>query len=428
MSETNRVERPDQVDLLASEQVKCPWKSYEVLREQAPVWHDPRTGAYVVSRYEDVRRVLLDPELFAANLSEGDDTSRPEIRALYEQKGMLPATSLSGLDDPYHRQVRKLMDQAFRPKRIAEFEPYIEEVCRQLIDGFIDDGEVDLARDFAQEMALRVMLRIMGLPEEDGPMIRAWTDAWIARIAMTMTPDEELWSCEQEIAAQHYFQPIIERVRAKPEENLLSDIVNGAVPEWGHGLSDAQIQIEILVDMFTGGTQTSGHGVTSAVNILIEQPELLARVRSDPDRLLAPFIEEVLRVDGPQQGNPRVATQDTEIAGIAIPKGATVHARWGAGNRDPRRFGEAADRIDLDRPQNRTHLAFGVGTHHCIGATLARRELWHALKAILDNFEDFWLLDDGAGLEYVESYIVRGLSSMPLGFVPRAGRSSGAGA
>lgn len=422
------VTNPAEVDLLAPEQVKCPWHSYEVLREQAPVWQDPRTGFYVVSRYDDVREVLLNSQLFAANLSEGDDTARPEIRELYEREGMLPAVSLSGLDDPYHRQVRKLMDEAFRPRRIASFEPFIEQVCQELIDGFIDRGEVDLAQEFAQEMAMRVMLQMMGLPPEDGPKIRAWTDAWIARIAMTMTPEEELWSCEQEIAAQQYFQPIIDRVRAKPEENLLSDIVNGVVPEWGEGLSDAQIQIELLVDMFTGGTQTSGHGVTSAVKIWIERPDLLATVRSDPERWLQPFIEEVLRTDGPQQGNPRIATEDTEIAGVKIPKGATVHARWGASNRDPRRFGETADQIDLERPQNRTHLAFGVGTHHCIGATLARRELWYALKAILDNFDDFWLLDDGAGLEYVESYIVRGLSKMPVGFVPRPGRPSGTAA
>ncbi|HWF52874.1 MAG TPA: cytochrome P450 [Solirubrobacteraceae bacterium] len=408
------VNSPNDVDLLESSQLKCPWPSYEVLREQAPVWEDPRTGHFIVSRFEDIRTVLLNPDIFVANLSEGDDSERPEVRALYEEKGMLPATSMLGLNDPHHKQVRSLMDTAFRPKRVTEFEPYIEELCQRLLDRFIDRGEVDLSKEYAQEMPLLVMTRLMGVPEEDGHMIRRWTESWLERISMKMTPEEEILSCEEEIAAQRYFQPIIERVRANPEENLISDIVNGVVPEWGHGLSDNQIQIEILVDMFTGGTATSGHGITSAVKIWIDQPDVWEEVRSDPDKHLANFIEEVVRIDGPQQGDPRFAAVDTELSGVKIPKGTIVHPRWGAGNRDPRKFGASAAKIDLRRPQPRTHLGFGLGTHHCIGARLARRQMWYGLKTIIDNIDRMWLLDDD--FEYVENYIVRGLKSLRIGF------------
>lgn len=407
---------PDEVDLLEAEQLKCPWPSYEVLREQAPVWQDPRTGHYIVSRFEDIRTVLLNPDTFVANLSEGDDTGRPEIRALYEEKGMLPATGMLGLDDPLHRQVRSLMDTAFRPKRVTEFEPYIEDVCERLLARFLDEGEVELCAEYAQEMPLLVMTRLMGVPEEDGHRIRAWTESWLERISMKMTPQKEIESCMQEIEAQHYFQPIIERVRTQPEENLISDIVNGVVPDWGHGLSDNQIQIELLVDMFTGGTATSGHGITSAVKLWIEQPELWERVKSDPDRYLATYIEEVVRVDGPQQGDPRLAAVDIELAGVKIPRGSVVHPRWGAGNRDPRKFGVGAATIDLERAQPRSHLGFGLGTHHCIGARLARKEMWYGLKTLIDNIERMWFLDESEEFDYLENYIVRGLRTLRIGF------------
>ena len=405
---------PDQVDLLETEQVKCPWPSYKMLREEAPVWQDPRTGHYIVSRYEDIRYVLLHPDLFLANLTNGDDTDKPEIHRIYVEEGMVPGTSMLGLNDPEHRYVRGLMDKAFRPKRITEFEPYIDDLCKRLFAKFADRGECDLAQEYAQEMALRVMTEMMGVPEEDGHMIRRWTDSWIERISMLMTPEEEIVSCREEIAAQKYFQKVIERVRETPEENLISDIVNGVVPEWGRGLPDNQIHVEILVDMFTGGTQTTGHAITSAVKIWMDQPELWEQVRNDPDQYLENFIEEVVRTDGPQQGDPRTAAEDTEIAGVKIPKGAIVHPRWGAGNRDTAKFGDDADKIDLNRKQPRTHLAFGIGTHHCIGSALARKELYYALKVIIDNVES--MSYDPADLDYVENYIVRGLNHFPIKF------------
>ena len=407
---------PDDVNLLEPSQLRCPWPSYAMLREQAPVWHDPHTGNYVVSRYEDVRRVLLDPETFRAGMPDADDTHRPEIRAIYEEKGMLPGTTMNGLDDPLHRQVRRLMDHAFRPKRVEQLDPYLEDLCKRLLDTFINDGQVELTRTYAHEMTLRVMTHIMGVPEEDGHMIRAWTDAWIKRLSKTMTPEEEIWSAEQEVEAQHYFQKIIDRLREHPEESLISDIVNGVVPEWGHGLPDNQIHIEILVDMFSGGVQTTGHALSSAVRILIQQPELWETLQAGPDKHLTSFIEEVIRLDGPQQSNPRVAAKDVEIAGTVIPKGATVNVRWGAGNRDERQFGETAAEINLNRERPTSHLGFGTGVHHCIGAALARREMFFGLKALLENIDRMWFLEEDPTFDYVESYILRGLTSLPIGF------------
>lgn len=415
---TSDVKTPEDVDLLAPDQQKCPWPSYAVLRDQAPVWLDPRTGHYVISRFEDVRRILLDPQTFQASMPDADPTvARPELRAMYEANGaVLPGTTMNALDDPKHRQVRSLMDWAFRPKSVQKLDPYIEDLCQRLFSSFAADGEVDIVNQYASEIGLRTMTHIMGTPEQDGPMIKAWTDAFIQRLSKTMTPEEIVWSVEQEIEAQHYFQKIIDRVRAEPEDNLISDIVNGVVEEWGHGLSDGQIHIEILVDMFSGGINTTVHAIGSAVKILIERPDLWQALHSDPDKYLAVFIEEAIRTDGPQQAGPRLTSRDVEVAGTLIPAGSMVNLRWSAGNRDQRVYGDTADVIDLNRQSPRSHLGFGAGTHFCIGNAIARRQMWFALKTLLDNLESITFRDPDPEFHYLESYILRGLTTLPVRF------------
>jgi cytochrome P450 len=413
------VSTPDDVNLFAPDQLRCPWRSYQVLRDQAPAWKDPATGAVMVTRYEDVRKVLLDPDTFRA-YTIGDDTHIPEIKALYEDKGMLPATTMIGLDDPLHRQIRKLMDYAFRPKRVAQLDPYLKDLCERLVSEFPDDGEIEISGQFAQEMAVRVIAHIMGAPEEDGQQIQAWNDAWIIRLSGTDVPIEtKRWSAEQEIEAQHYFQPIIDRVREHPDDSLISDIVNGIVPDWGHGLEENQIHIEILVDMFGGGTQTTGHALTSAVKHLIENPDMWRLLQSDPDKYLPNFVEEIIRIDGPQQSMPRIASRDTEIAGVEIPAGTVLNVRWGASNRDERQFGDTAAEINLNRERPTSHLGFGTGVHHCIGSALARRELFFGLKALLENIDRMWFIGDPNEIEYVESYVIRGPKAMKVGFERR---------
>jgi cytochrome P450 len=413
---THDVSTPDEVNLFAPAQLRCPWPSYQVLRDQAPVWKDPATGAVMVTRYEDVRKVLTDPDTFHA-YTVGDDTHIPEIKQLYEDEGMLPATTMIGLDDPLHRQIRKLMDYAFRPKRVAQLDPYLDDLCKRLVGEFPDSGEIEISGRYAQELAVRVIAHIMGAPEEDGQKIQAWNDAWIIRLSGTDVPLEtKRWSAEQEIEAQHYFQPIIDRVREQPDESLISDIVNGVVPEWGHGLDENQIHIEILVDMFGGGTQTTGHALTSAIKYLIEHPETWRLLQSDPDRYLRNFIEEIVRIDGPQQSMPRIAARDTEIAGVEIPEGTVLNVRWGAANRDERQFGDSSAEIKLDRERPMSHLGFGTGVHHCIGSALARRSMFFGLKALLDHIDRLWFIGDPGDIEYVESYVIRGPKAMTVGF------------
>ncbi len=283
----------DDVNFFDPEIQECPYDAYEVLRDEAPVWHDPRTGMYVVSRYDDLRALLLDTEHFgnsrpieplprAPATPSGSSGSRP----LYEEKGWVPAPTLAGRDDPEHRQMRALFDHAFRPAKIKQLDPFVEDLAHRLIDAFIDEGRCDWVRQFAVPLPLIVIGKQMGAPEEDIWRIKAWTDAWVQRLGMMQTDEEAIWSTEMEIEAQHYFQPIFERLRREPDDTLLSDVVNTPVAEWGRCLTDNELHAEMMADTFVGGSETSTNALSAGVMLLIENPRAWEQLKADPDTYL----------------------------------------------------------------------------------------------------------------------------------------------
>ncbi|MEL7030285.1 MAG: cytochrome P450, partial [Pseudomonadota bacterium] len=213
----------DEVNLLDPKVQDCPYRTYAVLRDEAPVYREPRTGFYVVTRYEDVRKVLLDTETFSSdiyNQSRGNVNQDrvAKIRGLFEEKGWPPAPTLAGRDDPNHKQMRGLFDQAFRAGKVRELDPIVEELAYKLIDDFIEDGRCDWVRQFAVPLPLIIIGRQMGAREEDLWKIKESTDAFAKRIGMMYPEEDELGFVEKEIEAQHYFQPIFEKLRKEPDE------------------------------------------------------------------------------------------------------------------------------------------------------------------------------------------------------------------
>lgn len=417
-------ESPATVNFLDPEVQECPYPAYALLRDEAPIWFDPATRSYNVSRYDDLRAVLMDTENFGNGRAPGEskaqiDTERAaKIRALYEEKGWLPAPTLAGRDDPNHRQMRAMFDQAFRAGKIKEVDPFVEELAYRLIDDFIDDGRCDWVKQFAVPLPLIVIGRQMGVPEKDIWRIKAWTDAWVQRLGMMQTEAEALWSTEMEIEAQHYFQKIFDRVRAQPDDTLISDIVNREIPEWGRKLTDEELHAEMMADTFVGGSETSTNALSAGIMLLGRDRAAWEKLRTNPDKYLKPFIEEVLRLESPVQALFRVARNDVEMHGVTIPKGSTVVLRYAAANRDDRHF-ECPEKLDLDRRNAGSHMAFGSGVHHCLGAPLARRELYWGFKAFLDRIEDFELEPDN-DLRHAPNFCLRALKELRITFTRRS--------
>ena len=414
----------------------CPYHAYKQMREEAPVWQDPVTGMWTLSRYEDIRAALLDTKRYTNRIGSAAGSTekgvRPEdpekarqlleaaaveeqIQKLYEEKGWPVRPTLDGRDEPEHMQLRRLFDYAFRPARIRELDSFVEGLSNKLFDGFVDKGRCEWVTEFAIPLPLYVIGRQMGVPDEDMPQIKKWTDAWIQRMGLMQTPEERIWSAEQEIEAQNYFQKRYEDLREEPNDTLLSDLVNNQVKEWGRTLTDNELHSEMMADLFVGGSETTTNALSGGVLLLIRNPDIWDKVSSEPDRFLEPFVEEILRLESPVQCLLRETSEDIEIHGVTIPEGAIVSLRYGAANRDDSKF-ESPEDFNLERKNPRAHLAFGLGSHHCLGAPLARRELYYGFKVLFERFEEMWFIESENDFRYAPNYFLRALTHLNIGF------------
>jgi cytochrome P450 len=415
-------ESPDAINFLDAEVQECPYPAYALLREEAPVWRDPITGMYNVTRYEDLRRVLMDTKTFGserpASTSALDAERGRKIHALYKEKGWVPAPTLAGRDDPNHKQMRAMFNHAFRAGRIKDLDPFVRDTAYRLMDAVLHEGACDWVRAMAIPLPLIVIVKQMGAPEADIWRIKAWTDAWVQRLGFMQTDAEAIWSTEMEIEAQHYFQAIFERVRKTPEDTLISDMVNTVIPEWGRPLTDEELHAEMMADTFVGGSETTTNALSAGIMLLGRNRPVWEKLRAHPDRYLRTFIEEVVRLESPVQGLFRIARKDIEMHGVTIPAGAMICTRYGAANRDERHFPDP-DAIDLERDNAGSHLGFGSGIHHCLGAPLARRELYWGFKAFLDRVEDFELTPGRNDLRHAPNFALRALKALHISFTPR---------
>ncbi|MEM7286027.1 MAG: cytochrome P450 [Actinomycetota bacterium] len=408
----------DEVNFFDPDIQECPYDAYALLRDEAPIWQDPRTGMFVVTRYDDIHAILRDTERFRNARDRSKTDPRAErIRALYEEKGWVPAPTLAGRDDPNHKEMRGLFNHAFRPQKVKQLDPFVEDLANRLIDDFIDDRRCDWVRQFAVPLPLIIIGVQMGAKEEDIWQIKAWTDAWVQRLGLMQTEAEAIWSTEMEIEAQHYFQPIFERLREEPDDTLLSDLVNTEIPEWGRTLNDNELHAEMMADTFVGGSETSTNAISAGVMLLIRQPEQWDRLKSDPDHYLPVLVEEILRLEGPVQGLFRQTAVDVDMHGVHIPAGSVMNIRYAAANLDENVF-DCPREMDLERDNARQHLAFGFGTHHCMGAPLARREIFLSFQALVQRIDEMWFIEGENDFLHQPNFCLRALKELHIGFTP----------
>ena len=414
----------EEIDLTNVEIQQCPYGAYKKLREEAPVYQDPKTGFFIITRYEDVRNVLRDTENFKNSLGAAGQKADANINSdhvkkgiqLFKDKGWVPAPTLAGRDDPNHKEMRSIFDQAFRPNKIKELEPQVESLSYELINKFSSDGYCDWVKQFSVPLPLKIIGIQMGIEDEnDLWKIKNSTDAFFHRIGMMLSEEEELETIEREIEGQHYFQPIFEKLRKCPNETLLSELVNTEIEAWGRTLNDNELHAEMMADTFVGGSETTTNALSAGMKILIERKDIWDKLKQDPDKYLKTFVEEVLRLESPVQSLMRNAAKDIEMNGVKIPKGSVINVRYAAANRDDKFF-EDPDEINLERKKAGSHMAFGSGIHHCLGAPLARRELYWGFKAALDSFSEVRFAEDKNNFEYHPHYLLRSLKELHIEF------------
>jgi cytochrome P450 len=375
---------------------------------------------YIVTRYDDVRRVLTDPVNFVNGRVSRDEATKlndrqQKVLDVFREEGWVPAPTLAGRDDPNHKEMRSIFNQAFRPKVVNQLDPEVKALAYDLLDAFLPDGEAEFVSQFAVPLPLMIIGRQMGADPKDIWKIKDWTNAFFHRISMMLDEEQEMAAVRKEIEAQHYFQPIFERLREQPNNTLLSELVNTVIEEWGRTLNDNELHAEMMADTFVGGSETTTNALSAGVKLLIENKDVWEQLKSDPDRYVKTFIEEVLRLESPVQSLMRATANDVEINGVTIPAGSLVNVRYAAANRDERKF-DVPEKIDLERKGAGGHMAFGSGAHHCLGAPLARRELIWSFTAIAEKIEDMWFVEGRNDFSYHPHFLLRSLKQLHIGF------------
>lgn len=402
-------------DIFAPDAEKNWYESYRILRDEAPVWPVPGTNLFILTRYADIGRVIRDSELFSneADRHGGEPLLMfPEARQIFVERGWPKAFPLAQ-DPPEHRRFRALVNHFFTGPRLEACRGMIERHVHALIDSFAGEGEAEFVSAFADRLPAAVITDLLGLPQEDHERLKTWSYAWALPFARGLSREQEIWVAEQGVEFQHYLKDKIEARRAAPRDDIISELAVARLDD--RALTDGEI-VSILDHLYIGGNETTAFALSSGLWMMLREPGLYERLSADRS-LIKAFVEEVLRLESPTQGLYRTATRDTEIGGVSIPKGATLHLRFAAANRDPQVF-EDPESVRLDRPNAMRHMAFSQAEHHCPGAGLSRLELAIAFDALLDRLPAMRLADERNDYDHLPGFVLRALKALHIRFDP----------
>jgi cytochrome P450 len=355
-----------------------PYPLYAELRK-TPVTREA-DGTYVVSTYDAIVALLHDPRV------SSDPRNHPELAgATSEPEEGQPELPLPFInhDPPEHDRLRELATRPFGPPRtpgrVEGMRPWLAEVTDDLIDNLAGKNRVDIVEDFAYPLPVTAICRLLGVPREDQPRFGQWADAQVETADPTTGTFAERQRRRSQIRAElgGYLNELVDAHARRPGDDLISGMLTDTGPHAPMSRADL---VSTAVLLLVAGHETTVNLITNGMLTLLRHPDVLDRLRHEPD-LIIPLVEELLRYEPPVQLlTSRSALADIDIAGTTIPQGAPITLMLAAGSRDPDRFPDP-DRFDPDRADN-PHLGFGSGIHYCYGAPLARVETQVALPAL----------------------------------------------
>jgi cytochrome P450 len=370
-------------------------------------------GPWLTAEHATAESILRDRRFSSSPVHERG--YRPPAYPAGDPRAELPAADLLTMDPPDHTRIRRLVSGAFTPKAIAGLEPWIRETADRLLTSADAAAGFDLIDTLAFPLPIAVICHLLGVPAQDQASFRAWGHDVVA----TLEPQTSVAAANQsraaELALTSYLRDLVAKRRADPDGSLLSALV--AIEEDGDRLSSAELVSTALL-LLVAGFETTVNLIGNGTVALLGGPEHWERLREDP-ALVPAAVEELLRYDSPVQVTARTATEDVDLDGTAIPKGTAVIVAIGGANRDPRVFGQP-DRLMIDRPNASRHLAFSLGTHHCLGAALARLEGRIAVEELTRRYPRLELAGPPVRRPLL---VVRGFDTVP---VRAPARSAGA--
>ncbi len=400
--------RPGDVDLSDPKTFVqgVPHEYFRVLREEAPVhWQEeceipaflPGPGYWALTRYEDVAFVSKHPEIFS---SEVGSSALNELRP---REFAMARYQLIQMDPPRHTELRNLMNTHFKPRAVGDTEAHMRKIVCETLDGLEGQSECDFVDSVSAPVSLRVLTNFLGVPDEYTGRFYRWTNTIMRFGEPGITT---LMRARFAMLLVFLQSTLLARARRKkPTPDVFSSLVNGEFG--GEPLTRMMIQVNFFL-LVIAGNETTRNALSGGIQALCEHPEQFDRLRRDPS-LLPQAIEEMLRWVSPVMQFRRTATCDTKIGGQKIRKGDKLVMYYGAANRDPRVF-ENPEVFDITRKPN-PHIAFGTGTHFCMGSHIARLEMRVTLEEFLRRFPNVRL---AGPVERVQSNFISSIKRMPV--------------
>jgi cytochrome P450 len=373
-----------------------PWASYALLRDHDPVHHvvppgRPGNDHYVLSRHADVLAAAVDVDTFSS--ARGLTVEYDEL----ERIGLSDNPPFVMTDPPVHTAFRKLVARGFTPRQVGELEPVVRAFAVERVERLRRAGGGDAVAELFKPLPSLVVGHYLGVPEQDRERFDEWSAAIVGAQDATAATVELMG----------YFAELVERRRSEPGEDTVSQLVRAGTADDDAGLLSV---LAFVFTMVAGGNDTTTGALGGAVQLLAAHPEQRAILVEEP-ALVADAVEEFLRLTSPVQGLARTTTRDVTLYGVTVPAGRKVLLLYGAGNRDPRRYGPDADALDVRRRPTQV-LSFSQGHHHCLGAAAARLQVRVALEELLRRIPDFDV--DEAGVTWAPGPYVRRPLTLPL--------------
>ena len=381
-----------------------PYPAYEQLRAKGSVvWHRGLNN-WIVSSFELCEAVLRSP----VSVDRGDlfDVVSPWSKLKGEDRETFTQAMLLR-DPPDHTRLRRLVSRAFTPRTVERLEPRIAEIADELVDKVRHDPTVDLFSAVFAPLPIYVIGELLGIPEEDWPRLKGWSDEYAKVIDPIDAFDPKVMSATM-ADMKGALDGWIDLRTADPGEDLLSKLIQAEDDADGGKLSRKELQSMIGLLMAAGHETTSGL-LGNSVVALSARPDLRDRLAHDPS-VASAAVEELIRFDSPVQNTDRIILEDFDLGGVRVKKGQMTLLALGAANRDPAMF-ERPNEIDFDRPDIRS-LSFGHGIHHCLGAALARAEARIVLPLVFDAFPDHQV--NLEAVTWKRSMTLRGPIALPI--------------
>ena len=401
---------PDKKLVFTDEILQDPYPTYARLHEEGPLHYldvGSKWAVWSIISHAECSSIAKDPRLSAKRAQQLLALLPLSRQAEFTELARMLSLWMIFMDPPEHTRLRKLLNKGFSPAAIEGLRPQVEAVVDQMLAPLKRGSEVELMREFANAMPVRIISELLGVPQEMNDTFISWSRAIaVFRGSPDRTVEQARAAQDALIALTDFFRKTVAERRRNKGNDLISLLID--IEEEGEVLTEEELYAQCIALLFAGH-ETTRNLIGNGMYTLLQHPQETAELRENPE-IIRSAVEEILRFESPVQFTARVLKEDIEVCGQRIPKRWSILCMLGAANRDPKQFKDP-NRLNLKRLNNQ-HLAFSAGPHFCIGSQLARLEGQIAILNLLQRFPQMKLT--GPRPEWASTFGFRGLKSLPV--------------